>query len=579
MISQILIVMIAAIAVTMFAQRRGLQPPLLLAAVGLAASFIPGLPRLQLEPEVILTVVVPPLLFAAATEFSFVSFVRRLGSIINLGVFLVAVTTGVVGAVAAATVPGLTLPVALVLGAIVSPPDAVTAVAVGRELKLPASMMTVLKGESLINDAAALTLFTFATASVAGTHLFISNIVLYLLYAAVGGFVLGLVLGALVHLVRLRIPSASLATVLTVLVPFAAYLLAEELGASGVLAVVAAGLSLGHTAADTKFDARIQEQQFWRTVDSLLEAFVFAYIGLQLRWVIEETLERGRNLVELFSVSMVVLVAVIVVRVGWVFLTATFARWQARVASRRVAQLEEMLDMSPEARVARIEQLVPSARRRGRFAERLEQVRAARQEGGFELLPPFSWRENLVISWTGMRGVVTLAAAAGIPLFTADGTPFPGRDLIQVVAFVVTVGTLLIQGLTLPWLIRRLGISDVRDAAKREQQLGLATRIAHEAMVDAVAQYRDAHTEPRARKMADKMLTRMNARDAVAQAPNDDAEIMTTLASEVLMARRAAVVKARDERRLDDEVMREVLEQMDLEQAAMANRAGRFPGV
>src|SRR5689334_12946779 len=193
LVSQILLVMIAAIAVTLIAERRGIQAPLLLALVGLAASFIPRLPRLELEPEIILTVVVPPLLFSAAREFSFVSFIRRLGSILNLGVFLVAVTTGIVGAVAAAVMPGMTLAVALVLGAVVSPPDAVTAVAVGRKLNLPSRMMTVLKGESLINDAAALTFFSFAAASVAGTHLFISNVVLYLLYAAIGGFVLGLV--------------------------------------------------------------------------------------------------------------------------------------------------------------------------------------------------------------------------------------------------------------------------------------------------------------------------------------------------------------------------------------------------
>ena len=257
MVSQILIVMIAAIAVTIFAERRNIQPPLLLAFVGLIASFIPRLGRLELEPDIILTVVLPPLLFSAAREFSFVSFIRRLGSILNLGVFLVAVTTGIVGAVAAAVMPGMTLAVALVLGAIVSPPDAVTAVAIARKLQLPTQMMTVLKGESLINDAAALTFFTFATASVAGTHLFIPNIVLYLLYSAIAGFVVGLVLGGIVHLVQQRISNASLATVLTVVVPFTAYLLAEELGASGVLAVVAAGLSLGHNAGEARYDVRI----------------------------------------------------------------------------------------------------------------------------------------------------------------------------------------------------------------------------------------------------------------------------------------------------------------------------------
>ncbi|MEQ1769718.1 MAG: sodium:proton antiporter [Devosia sp.] len=584
MISQILIVMIAAIAVTVYAERRGIQAPLLLALVGLGASFIPGLPRLELEPEIILTVVLPPLLFAAAREFSFVSFIRRLGSIVNLGVFLVAVTTGIVGAVAAAVVPGMTLAVALVLGAVVSPPDAVTAVAIGRKLNLPGAMMTVLKGESLINDAAALTFFTFAVASVAGTHLFISNIVLYLLYAAVAGFVLGLVLGAIVHLVRMRITNATLATVLTVVVPFAAYLLAEELGASGVLAVVAAGLSLGHTASATQYDARIQEQQFWRTTDGLLEAFVFAYIGLQFRWVIAEAEDKGFDILELFGLSAVVLLAVIVVRIGWVFLTALFSRWRDKAAARRVAQIDQYMAMSAAEQVAKLKSIArPDQRRPGnpqrlqtmreRNARRLEQMREARKQGAFDLMPPFTWRENIVISWTGMRGVVTLAAAAGIPLVTAAGEPFPGRDVIQVVAFTVTIGTLLLQGLTLPWLIAWLGIADARGEAVRKQQHKVAEDLVQEATVAAVTEFRDKQPAGKGREMADQMLKRVSLMPAMQAEQQELYEgTMSELADLILAARREAVVRARDERRLDDEVMREVLEEMDFEQASMEGR-------
>ncbi|HWA17606.1 MAG TPA: sodium:proton antiporter [Devosia sp.] len=579
MVSQILMVMIAAIAVSLVAERRGIQAPLLLALVGLAASFIPRLPRLELEPEIILTVVLPPLLFSAAREFSFVSFIRRLGSILNLGVFLVAVTTAIVGAVAAATVPGMTLAVALVLGAVVSPPDAVTAVAVGRQLKLPSAMMTVLKGESLINDAAALTFFTFAVASVAGTHLFISNILLYLLYASIGGFVLGLILGAVVHLVRMRISNASLSTVLTVVVPFAAYLLAEEIGASGVLAVVAAGLSLGHSGSDTHYDVRIQEQQFWRTVDALLEAFVFAYIGLQFRWVIADAGEKGFNVPELFGLSLFVLAAVILVRIGWVFLTAVFSRWQARGAARRLAKIDAMLAMPEAERAARVERLERMTGRRGRFAERIEQAREARREGGFDLMPPFTWKENAVISWTGMRGVVTLAAAAGIPLVTASGAPFPGRDVIQVVAFAVTIGTLLIQGLTLPWLIRRLGIADSKDAEAREKQHELAGSMTRQATIAAITAFRDRQTEDKPRQMAEQMLRRWSAEPAsspLQKAAGDEATVIA-LMGEILAAQRSALIKERDERKLDDEVMREVLEEMDLQQASMANwTPGRF---
>ena len=567
MVSQILIVMIAAIAVTIFAERRNIQPPLLLAFLGLIASFVPGLGRLELEPEIILTVVLPPLLFSAAREFSFVSFIRRLGSILNLGVFLVAVTTGIVGAVAAAVMPGMTLATALVVGAIVSPPDAVTAVAVGRKLKLPTQMMTVLKGESLINDAAALTFFTFAAASVAGTHLFIPNIFLYLLYSAVVGFVLGLVLGGLVHLVQLRITNATLATVLTVVVPFTAYLLAEELGASGVLAVVAAGLSLGHNAGGARYDVRIQEQQFWRTIDGLLEAFVFAYIGLQFRWVIVEAVEKGYNFVVLFSLSLLVLLAVIAVRIGWVFLTAVFSRWRASAAGKSRGERVPTARMDRPARFAR-------ERDRGRFAKRLEEAREARRQGGFELMPPFSWRENAVISWTGMRGVVTLAAAAGIPLVTATGEAFPGRDVIQVVAFVVTIGTLLIQGLTLPWLIRTLKIANPTEVVIRERQIEFADGIVRRATIEAVTAYRDRQTEDEPRRLAEVMLKRiiaMQQPEADGTAPEKQPP-MVELGGEILAARRAAVVKARDERKLDDEVMREVLEHMDFEEAAMAGR-------
>ncbi|MEO7223701.1 MAG: cation:proton antiporter, partial [Devosia sp.] len=426
--------------------------------------------------------------------------------------------------------------------------------------------------------------FTFAVASVAGTHLFISNIVLYLLYASVAGFVIGLVLGAIVHLLRMRIANASLATVLTVLVPFTAYLLAEELGASGVLAVVAAGLSLGHTASDTHFDTRIQERQFWSTTDALLEAFVFAYIGLQFRWVIAEAGEKGFNVLELFLLSLVVLAAVIAVRIGWVYLTSIFSRWRARVVAKQVATMDAMLAMSPAERAAKYERMQRPARTRGRgrtsrgrdrwrFAERMEQAREARRQGGFDLMPAFTWKENAVISWTGMRGVVKLAAAAGIPLVTATGEAFPGRDVIQVVAFTVTIGTLLLQGLTLPWLIARLGIADPREVEARERQHKIAEELSQAAAVRAIEAFRDRQTEEKPRLLADRMLKRFSMTTQQVQEWNGGDGALATMAAEMLAARRKAVVEARDQRKLDDEVMREVLEAMDFEQASMENRA------
>jgi NhaP-type Na+/H+ or K+/H+ antiporter len=565
MVSQILLVMIAAIAVTIFAERRNIQAPLLLALVGLAASFIPGLPRLELEPEIILTVVLPPLLFSAATEFSFISFIRRLPSIINLGVILVLVTTFVVGGVSALVIPGLTLAAATVLAAVVSPPDAVTAVAVGRQLGLPSRMMTVLKGESLINDAAALTLFAFATATITGRHLFIDNGFLYFVYAVVVGIVIGMVIGAIVHRIRLRMSNASLVTVLSVLVPFAAYLVAEEVGASGVLAVVAAGFSLGHNSTEAGYAARIQERQFWRTADALLEAFVFAYIGLQMKFVIEEATATGFSLVELLGLSLLVLVAVILVRIAWVFGTSVVSRWQTRRVRETLARIEA--GEEPPRRFGR---------RDGGFERRREQLR----QGGFDVPEPFTWQENLVISWTGMRGVVTLAAAAGIPLTTLAGDAFPSRDLIQFVAFAVTIGTLLVQGLTLPWLIRTLGISDPAEDKYRAAQHAVARDIADAAGRAAITAFRDGQTDPKARAAAEQMLKRASVEDAAERQSHTEHDTMVLeLGRTVLEARRAALVAARDERKLDDEVLREIMEEIDLQQAVLANwEPGRFSG-
>lgn len=565
MVSQILLVMIAAIAVTIFAERRNIQAPLLLALVGLAASFIPGLPRLELEPEIILTVVLPPLLYSAATEFSFVSFLKRLGSIVNLGVVLVLVTTFVVGAVSASIIPGMTLAVATVLAAVVSPPDAVTAVAIGRKLGLPSRMMTVLKGESLINDAAALTLFTFATATVTGRHLFIDNGFLYFLYSAIVGIIVGVLIGAVVHRTRLRMSNASLVTVLSVLVPFTAYLVAEEIGASGVLAVVAAGFSLGHNATEAGYAARIQERQFWRTADALLEAFVFAYIGLQMKFVIDEATATGFSLPVLLGLSLVVLVAVIAVRIAWVFGTAIVSRWQTRRVRDTIARMEA--GEEPPRRFGRAE---------GRFKRR----RDMKGQGGFEVPEPFTWRENLVIAWTGMRGVVTLAAAAGIPVTTLAGEAFPGRDVILFVAFAVTIGTLLVQGLTLPWLISVLGISDPKADAYRAAQHVIARDITDAASKTAIAAFRDGQTDPAARAAAEQMLKRASVEDAAErQSHNDHDAMVLELGRAVLEARRAALVAARDDRKLDDEVLREIMEEIDLQQAVLANwEPGRFRG-
>lgn len=542
MFAHILVVMIVAIAITALAERRQIQPALLVAIVGLAASFIPGVPRLELEPEIILGVVLPPMLFSAASDFSFTSFARRLGSIVNLGVFMVFAVTAVVGVVATSAVPGLSIAAALVLGAVVAPPDAVTAITIGRKAGLPTALMTVLKGESLINDAAALTLFAVAVAATAGTHAFIDSTTLYFLYAAIVGAILGTLIGNLAQMARRKLATPSLATVISVIVPFAAFLIAEEIHASGVLAVVAAGFALGHHSAESGYEERIQERQFWRTIDTLLETFVFAYIGLQLRFVITDAAEAGYDLWSLGGAAAAVFVATVVVRFVWIFATAAFGRWRYRRVMARPAD---------------------AMRRKGGRSRPLP-------------LPPLRWRENLVLSWTGMRGVVTLAAAAGIPVVTATGEDFPGREAILAIAFMVTIATLLIQGLTLPLLIKSLKLTDVNGERYAAEQAELATSIAEAATSRALASYRATHDSPSSLRLID-IMARRSIRSARNDGTGPDLDRAETLALSTILleARRASLIAARDARRLDDTTLRQMLELMDLEEAFMTGLSKR----
>ena len=535
MLAHILVVIIVAIVITGLAERRNAQPALLVAIIGLAASFIPGVPRLELAPEIILGVFLPPMLFSAASDFSFASFTRRLGSIVNLGVFMVFATAALVGLVAAIIVPGMGWASAIVLGAVLAPPDAVAAIAIGRQVGLPAAVMTVLKGESLINDAAALTLFTVAVAAVAGTHAFIANTPLYFLYAAAVGTLVGVVIGLLAQLARRRLSNPSLATAVSVLVPFAAYLAAEELHASGVLAVVAAGFALGHMAAKSGYAERIQERNFWRTIDTLLETFVFAYIGLQLRFVITDASAAGYDIGKLLLAAGAIFVATTLVRFAWVFGTAIIGRWRHRLITRRVAEVQ--------ANTTRRRRVVVPPR-------------------------PLGWRENLVVAWTGMRGVVTLAAAAGIPAITVADTAFPGRNAILAIAFFVTIASLVVHGLTLPWLIRTLKLEDERERQFMRQQAELAQQLSDEADRQTLDAYLATELDPEQRRLTEFMAKRLSARRQ--QTEQDfDTSLSLALGARLLEGRRARLLAARDARELDDTVVRDLLERMDIEQAFM----------
>ncbi|MET0900016.1 MAG: sodium:proton antiporter [Mycobacterium sp.] len=556
---ELILVVVGAIVVTAIAHRRGLEPALIIVMIGGAVSFLPGFEAPELDSHILLSVVLPPLLYSAALDFSFPTFLRNIKPILGLGVALVVVTAFTVAAISAwLVVVPLTFATALVLGAIVAPPDAVTAVAVGRKLGLPKRVMAILTGESLINDAAALALFSIAVAQVAGSHTFIENPLLLFTYSAVLGPIVGAVLGYTTLWIRRRLNNPGLETVQGLLVPFAAFIAAEELHGSGVLAVVVAGFVVGSGTIDSGYQTRLQERYVWNSVDVLLEAFVFAYIGLHLRFVLEDLREAHESLAEVAIASLIVLLVVLVIRP-----LSVFAMFSRGALSR---QVEKRLSVP-----------VPVSGGRGALGTRKRDKPPAKWRSRIDNRS-LGWQENIVVSWTGMRGVVTLAAAAAIPVTTAAGDPFPERATIQAIAFVTAIGTLLLQGWTLPLLIRRLDLSADEDQAYTYAETAKAEEVVHQAAEEVLTAFRanpPAGLDPGALAQIRNTIAR-HSQDAD-EMPDPEAhtlraETFAALYRDVLSAQRAALIGQRDDGHIDDEAVRAMLERLDLQEAGVTAR-------
>ncbi|WP_328580427.1 cation:proton antiporter [Streptomyces sp. NBC_00370] len=443
---------------------RDFQANLVVVAVAGGASFLPGIPEVDLAPELILGLVVPPLLYSASVRFSFFTFVRNLRPILGLGVGLVAVTTLVAGVTASWLLPSLGLASALVLAAVVSPPDTVTAVAHGRAMGLPRRVIDILTGESLINDAASLAVLASAVAAVGHDETFISNPVLLFGYAVVAGVSTGILLGLAMSWIRARLLDSTLSAAFGVTLPFAAYAAAEQFHASGVLAVVFAGFTvsartdyaLRNSGTNIAHHVRLLEHDVWPVLDTLLEALVFGYIGFRLRFTLEDLDHSGQSMSSVAVLGLALLFVVIAVRLVWVSLL--FARWALEVRVQRIGR-----DITGH--------LFPRMRGR-RHRQKREPLQSTEALGA---------RETLLVGWTGMRGIVTLAAASGIPLTTHDGSPFPHRAVIQFVAFIVVTGTLLLQGSTLRVMTRLLRIDTTADERQEAEAVDRALAIAHAA--------------------------------------------------------------------------------------------------
>lgn len=525
--ASLLAVLMLSILLAAVARRFDVSAPLALVIAGLLASNLPGLHDVVLEPELVLYVILPPLLWSAGTESSYVALRTKLRPIGLLAVGLPLATTFAVGFVAYQTVPELTVAAALTLGAIVAPPDAVSATAVGRRLGLPRRTMVLLGGESLLNDATALTAYKVALAAAIGTAATWSSAIGTFALAAVGGGAVGIGFGALISYIRSRLDDPVVESAIALIAPFGIYLVAELIHGSGVIAVVVAALILGQRSAHAGYATRLQDFALWQSVVLILESFAFLLIGLQLPEVIDELV--GIRASVLIWSSVAVFTTVIAVRIAWVFMFAYL----------------------PPLLFRRIREREPT--------------------------PPPS--QVFVVAWAGMRGVVSLAAAAGVPLVTLSGDPFPGRPHLVFLTFVVVVGTLLLHGLTLPWVIRLLNVrgdDPQQDRLAAVQAQDRAARAAADRLDELLAESQDTAETP---ERAAEVLRAWNTRrlnSAWERLGRTDEEIGESPAAafrrlrlEMLAAERKTFIEERDAGRINDEVLRTMLHGLDLEEATL----------
>ncbi len=323
----LLLLIVGSCAIAALARRRGVAAPILLVATGLAASYIPGVPEFRLSPTLILFAVLPPLVYTTALESSYLNLRDNVRTLALLSVGLVLFSALVVGGAARLDVPGLPLAAALTLGAILAPTDAVTTASIGRRLHLPRRLLTVITGESMLNDGTALTLYAVAVsaASASAATPSLPGVAGRLIVISAGGIAVGLVLGVGIHRLRMRLRDPLAESTLSLLTPFAAYLAADSLHVSGVLAVVVTGLYLGHHAGQAHFATRLQDMAVWRVATFVLESVAFALIGLQLRPVLQDL--GHRNPARLAAEAAVVLGAVVLARIAWVFPSIYLPRW------------------------------------------------------------------------------------------------------------------------------------------------------------------------------------------------------------------------------------------------------------
>ncbi|HUK83535.1 MAG TPA: Na+/H+ antiporter [Verrucomicrobiae bacterium] len=510
----ILGLMVATASLALLARKLDIAYPIVFVIGGLVLGFIPGLPRVRLDPELVFLIFLPPLLYPAALFTSWRDFRANVRPISMLAIRLVLITTVVIAFVAHKLF-GLPWAAAFVLGAIVSPPDAVAATAITKSLRIPHHLITIIEGESLVNDATSLVIYRFAVAAVVTGTFSLAMAGLEFVFVSVGGIFVGAVIGWLASSVQGRLDDPPVQTTLSLLTPFAAYLAADKAGASGVLAVVTAGLYLGWRSPEI-INSRTRFRVFpvWEMVVFLLNGLIFILIGLQLPQILENL--SGQSLPKLGWQAALLNIALIFVRIAWVFaakhLPDVFGKRPAKGTSRP------------------------------------------------------NWRHTAIVAWTGMRGGDSMAAAMALPLIVTDGSPFPGRDLILFHTFAVILVTLVLQGLSLPVIIRWLRVVD--DGVIEKEELRARVSAVQAALV-RLNEFRGKSDERVLERLRTEYENRIRELESAGKTGDHFGHTPQTstyerLLSEALLAERRTILQLRNEKIINDEVLRRIQRDLDL---------------
>jgi len=504
---------------SMLSRRLKIAYPIFLVLSGLVISLIPGTPHIALKPELIFIIFLPPLLYSAALDTSWREFWFLRRPIASLAFGLVLSTSLIVAVVAKNMIPGFTLALGFLLGGIISPPDAVAATSVTKGLKVPKRVISILEGESLVNDASSLIVFRFALAAILTGMFSMLNAGKTFFIVAIIGILVGLVVGYILYLVHKYLPTtASIDTALSIVGPYLSYIVAEQFHASGVLAVVTTGLFITYRAHEIfSYNSRLQMQSVWNTLVFLMNGFVFIVIGLQLKGIVSG-LAPDYSLGTAIFYALIIALVTIGIRIFSVFYRPVL--WY--IIDKNKFLLRE------------------------------------------------HWKSFFVVAWSGMRGVVSLAAALSIPLTLKNGDAFPHRDLILFITFVVILVTLVLQGLSLPFIVKwlKIDIQEQESQQIHEMHIRLATHVLEYIDSNYAEKLGESSIIKSMRERYESLLNSSQKwlSDTTDTDPDQDFSYLTFLL-EIVNIKRTELNSIRNEKKYAEEAIKKIEREIDIEEA------------